>query len=208
MSEESKLFTANVPKRAQVALLRAVFDGCKAAYDSAKKNVAPDWFGDAIPQYRRLAVEPLLSGLVLPKGLRSSIKRTTTGTRFTCIESDRVVLTALTRSVRRSSVPPEPYRVTLAEAAQLMFKECRTAKEDENARLYALLMYGGPHNSRFPTLAEIVFPLPSGELAPGSIDLMTTFADVVSGYLPKPATEPVVSLREVKRAATEDDEGA
>jgi hypothetical protein len=201
MSTESDVFNSAVPRRLQIGLLRAVIDGCRAAHDEAKR-VAKEWFHDAIPPLRRLKVEPLIHGLVLPKGFTSSVRRTPSS-HYTKIESDIVVVTGVTRSFHRSWVRPDPYRRTLARDAQMFLRGLE--REDTNSygsRLFALLMYGGTHKERMPTLASIVFPTRSGFLAPGTINLLETFSDVVASY--RSAPEAGVKLRIVEKAEDED----
>ena len=129
-----------------------------------------------------------------PPGFTSSLVETPS-THYTQIQSASIVITAMTRTTARRWVPPEPYRQTLADDAQLfLFDEmCRRVRE--GARLYALVTYGGAHDDPVATLAEILFPTPSGHVAPGTIDLLTTFPKIVETYRPAPAAEPNVSLR-------------
>src|SRR5580698_83659 len=107
MSIESDLFNSAVPKRVQIGMLRATIDGCISAYDKAKAR-PKEWFHDAIPAERRLAVEPLLHHLVLPSGFSSRPVRTPS-TTYTRIESGSVVITAVTRNFARNRVRPDPY---------------------------------------------------------------------------------------------------
>jgi len=187
-----KAFLDAVPRQFLSRILRIIFEGCASAYDKAKQY--PKEFElDAIPPLRRLAVEPMLQDIQLPPGFRSSLIETPS-THYTKIESDVVVLTALTRNVRRNWVRREPYRESLANDGQTDMWALLgyDTQEEDTKRLYGLLIYGGPHNKRLPTVADLVFPLPdSGYFADDKIDLMKEFPEIAASYEQQdPQAEP------------------
>lgn len=197
MSRESDLFRRYAPKSLQRALLRAAMEGCGKAHDDAMRRGKP-WMFDALPTCRRLEVETRLQDLVLPPGFTVSLNETPS-THYTQIESDKLVITAVTRSESVEWVPPYRYRETLATSPQIDWLQPYTPAD--NARLYALLIYGGRHGVKYPTVVEIGFPTPTGALAPGKIDLSIEFPDIVQMYVPPKteANEPMVALRRQKK---------
>jgi len=200
MSRESDLFLAEVPDRLLIGMLRSVFDGCIAARAASKKH-DKRWFGDRLPTERRLGVEPRLADLVLPPGFTVTLDQTNSSTN-TRIQSDKVVITAVTRNARVRYVSPYRIRETLAQEAQCEMFE--NAQPRVGAKLFALMIYGGPHRAKFPTIATIKFPLPSGKFAPGSIDLLQRFPGVVTAYTEaESVAKPKVGLRPAKKESDE-----
>ena len=192
-------------RRLQSSLLRAVFEGCADAYAGAKSR-GKTWMFDAIPTYRRLEVEARLQGLVPEPGFKVSLGETPS-THYTQIESDLIVITAVTRSQSVTWVPPYKYRETLATSGQLDWLS--PVVPQVGAKLYALLIYGGRHHVKYPTLVQIVFPDPLGNFAPGTIDLRAEFPEIVKAYMPPEteAAEPEVALRS-KRKKQDGTDGA
>lgn len=182
MTTEIDLFRSEVPARLQIALLRAVFDGCEVAFTNAKSR-GKDWFHDAVPALRRLEVEARLAGILVPDGFSISIKETPS-THYTQIESNRVVITAVTRSADVEWVAPYRYRESLARPATgfLSFAKDWTPAPADDAKLFALLVYGGHHGSKYPTLAKVVFPAATGWFVPGRLDLIQEHHEVAAKY--------------------------
>lgn len=200
MSRESDLFHEQVPIRVQKAMLRAAFEGCIVAHAQASEH-GREWLVDAVPPNRRLQVESRLQNLVLGDGFTVSLERTNSS-HYTKIESDRVVITAVTRAAPVNYVKPYRYRETLATPAQMDWLAEPIQVPPDGAKLFALFMYGGRHNRKYPQHARIAFPAPDGSLAPGTIDLMTLYPDVVNEYVPETTVEvePQVTLRRKGKA--------
>jgi hypothetical protein len=180
MNEED-YFRNFVPESLRKRFVRAVLDGCTSAYDDAQQR-DKDFFVDAVPALRRLAVEPILSKLVLPNGFESEIIRTPS-TNYTQISSDKIVITAVTRAEEVNFVEPYRYRETLARGRQRSFAFARDYEDQDNShKLYALLVYGGPHSQRIPTVARFVFPNPQGDIISDGINLISDYANIVDSY--------------------------
>lgn len=180
-SEEEAFFRRNVPVSLLKSILRTVFDGCIAAYDQAKADVAPAFFSDALPTARRVKVEPALLGLILPKGFSATLQATTT-TRYTEIRSERIVLTAMSRSEAVRTVEVALYRDMLARTRQLSLSFEDQVRFNPANGLYGILVYGGPHRRRLPSMARIVFPQEDGTFMPEEIDLIREFPEIVGTY--------------------------
>jgi hypothetical protein len=177
---EEAFFRQHVPVTLRRAVTRAVLGGCVKAYQEAQER-DKDFLVDAIPHLRRLRVEPALAKLILPKGFSSEIRRTPSSS-YTQISTDRVVITAVTRADDVRWVEPYRYRETLARGPQLdMFEEGREIV-DSSRKLYALLIYGGPHSARLPTLARFVFPDPTGNILSDGVNLLVEHAEIVASY--------------------------
>jgi hypothetical protein len=202
MSNESELFHREFAKPLQAHLVRAVIDGCQAAHVKSRA-ISKEFFHDAIPANRRLEVEQRLHQLLLPDTFSVTVEKTPS-THYTKIESERLVITAVTRTQEVDWVPPYRYRGTLAESAQMSW-DWLGKRIPKGERLFALVIYGGAHWSKMPTMLSVVFPLPDGTFAPGSIDLLEEHASTVASYSTKPKPmEPAVALRRVKKPEEDD----
>jgi hypothetical protein len=178
---ESDFFRRNVPPPLLRAILRVVCDGCVGAFDEARTNVAPAFFSDALPTLRRTKVEPGLFGLVnLPRGFSATLRETTT-TRYTEIRSERIVMTALSRNAETRKIEVALYRDMLARPRQLSLLESQVSFDPTNG-LYGILMYGGPHRRRVPSMAKIKFPMENGFFLSDEINLIREFPDIVESY--------------------------
>lgn len=204
MHNPADFFRNNVPLALRKALLRAVFEGCSKAHHQAKARDG-DFFLDAIPSFRRLEVESRLSKLLLPTGFKSEIFPTTS-THYTQIYSDTIVLTAVTRAKKVAGyVEPSLYRKTLARSSQLsLFRQDAEPEPDTGAKLYGLLVYGGAHKYVFPTIAEILFPTPSGHIVDDGVNLIAEHNDVVMRYAPPTEFQPAQPRLRKKSRTNED----
>jgi hypothetical protein len=181
MQTEAEYFREYVPLKLRRDILRVVVAGCLSAFHQSKARDR-DFFHDAVPALRRLEVEPGLSKLILPRGFDSTVIRTPS-TNYTQISSPRVVLTAVTRDEPVAFVKPYRYRETLARSRQvLMFEPAEPPATD--AKLFGLLVYGGPHKAPLPTLAEIVFPDPNGAIVSDGLDLIAEHPEILAQYAP------------------------
>jgi hypothetical protein len=182
MQSEAEFFRAHVPVAFRRRLLTVVFDGCGAAFRQARAR-DEDFFVDAVPQLRRLEVEPALSKLILPRGWVSEVIRTPS-TNYTQLSSDKVVITAVTRADEVTYVEPYRYRATLARSRQIVmsFVEGVRPEPQVGDKLYALLVYGGPHKAPLPSIARIVFPDENGSIQTDDVNLMLDHDDVCRRY--------------------------
>jgi hypothetical protein len=174
-SEEEQFFRQNFPRGLLRNIARAVVDTGRTAYADARQFDEARLFLDADVAFRRLYMERALRTLVLPPGFQFETPRTPSGS-YVLLRSDRIVLTACTRDEDVSFVEPYRYRETLARGRQMTLFDV-TGQFDPATSLYALLIYGGTHGRRTPSLAKITFPLPSGRIDT-SIDLIAEFPEV------------------------------
>lgn len=195
MKSASQHFKDHVPLKLRAALARAVADGCVSAYAQAKAKDR-EFFLDALPVFRRIEVESNLSKLILPAGFEAAVLPTNS-THYTKIYSQNIVLTAVTRSERVTWVEPYSYRKTLARSSQMTLFGADNPEAD--AALYALLVYGGPHHYKIPTMAEIVFPTPTGFFADNGIDLITEHPEALNRHATESLSAPANPKLRTKR---------
>ena len=203
---EEEFFRRHVPKAFLRAIVRAISQGCIAAYEDASER-DPDFFLDAIPAFRRLKVEPILSKMLLPAGFESEIVRTPSS-HYTMISSDKIVVTAVSRSKSVKFVKPYKYRSTLARGPQESFFFVKDALPKDSAnKLFALLVYGGRHSERIPTEARFVFPTVSGHIKSDGINLCLEYSDIFDSYrdVSEPGNGAEPSLKEEKKEEGEDE---
>jgi hypothetical protein len=191
---ELELFREEMPVEALGSVTKAVARGCQKAHRMAR-HMGTGLFRDAVPAFRRVFVERELRSLALGPTVTTSVK-VTPSTSYVMFETPRLVITAATRSHDVDWVEPYLYRKTLAEPLNLdlfLAEQPKTGK-----KLYGLLIYGGDREIPEPTLARIVFPLPTGGLLPNYVDLLTEFPVAAGKCTETPTTviKPVVRLKD------------
>jgi hypothetical protein len=199
MSNETRLFDREVPPTIQERILRVVHRGCGEAYEEAL-GYGPYRLIDAVPNLRRLKVEDHLEKLLFGPGF--TLKRFgTPSSTYLQIENDRIIMTSVTRTNEVESVDPYNYRATLARSSQGdLF-----ALPDPiptSAKLYALLIYGGPFRKRNATQCRFVFPLVTGKFHEEQIDLLARFPMIV----PEEKYASVISSADVRFIPIEEEE--
>lgn len=191
---ELELFHQEMPAKTLESLTAGVTRGCRKAHRMARR-MGSGLFRDAVPAFRRVFVERELRSLALGPTVTTSVK-VTSSTSYVMFETPRLVITAATRSHDVDWVVPYLYRKTLAEPLNLDLFHAERPKTGK--KLYGLLIYGGDRELPEPTLARIVFPLPTGGRLPNYVDLLKEFPVVVGRSTETPTTvvKPVVRLKD------------
>jgi hypothetical protein len=201
MSSETELFDSEVPAPVQERILRAVHFGCREAHEEALKY-GPYRLVDAVPYLRRLKVEDHIEKLLFGPGFTLRRYGTPSST-YLQIENARIVMTSLTRTNEVDSVSLYNYRTTLARSSQ---GELFTKPDPvpAGAKLYALLIYGGPFRRKGATQCRIVFPLAdgTGKFHEEEIDLLARFPMIT----PEEKYTPVTGSADVRFIPVEEEE--
>ncbi len=153
------------------------------------------------------AVEPALSQLILPRGWTAEVIRTPSS-NYTQLSSDKVVITAVTP--RRGGHSCRAVPLQEDASAGRVSSSCRFLEEtrpepDASDKLYALLVYGGPHKAPLPTIASVVFPDERGNILTDDVNLILDHDDVVRRYTHKEQpTTTELTLRRKPKSGTQE----
>jgi hypothetical protein len=79
----------------------------------------------------------------------------------------------------------------------LLFDREANQAPPASAKLFGLLVYGGPHKEALPSLAQILFPTPTGSIACDGIDLLAEHPEIAAQYAPatEESSQPRPKLR-------------
>ena len=206
MSLESDFFLEYTPDVVLDRLARCAALSLAAAQQEAARF--PDFVLDVTPTLRRLSLQQALLLSTYCPGVSVDAVRHQGGSHIEIV-TDRVTITNLTRSQMPWSVASEPYRKTLATDAQYnLFSDPEEQVNIGNeARLYALFLFGGAPGSRRLSLCRIAFPTPKGKFAPGYIDLLVERHGIITAFDDEEyAKRQVEEFASVVRAQSGDDE--
>lgn len=189
MSRESEFYRKHVSAAVDQRLVRNAALAVSVAQRLSR--LFPDLEKDGTPAFRRLSfISETLFTSFPPEA--SAHRREHHGGNHVEIRSGRVILTSLTRATMPSSVDPQEYIKTIAESAQMNLPFDANAKvSEEELSLYGLIIFGGPHNALLPEFVHVAFPTPEGELAPGTIDLLTDHGSIVDIFRDREAADQV-----------------
>lgn len=177
MSRESDFYAANVDRVIGSRLVHHAALAVRVA--QAESRNYPDLELDAVPPLRRLNFQSALLFGTFPRGT-NVVREEHPGGAHVAIVSGGVTITSLTRSHMPRRVEFQPYQQTLAEEGQLQLFE--PAGQGASDKLWSLLIYGGDFRSTKLTLCRMTFPTPTGYFAPGTIDLLADFPEVVAMF--------------------------
>lgn len=170
-------FMAGFPARAREFLVHAAYAACHNANRETKDRFSREHRCDLIPALRRAHFQQACSEIAI-RGVKVSVLRNDGETsHFVQLETEDVVLVALTRSRLRPELPVANYRSTRARPSQLVLNGLDLGRQepqpvDSGAKLFAVCVFGAAPLLPEPSLCEIVFPLPDGSLHPRTINLL------------------------------------
>lgn len=178
MSMEAEFYRANVAEAIDRRLLYHAALAVQVA--QVESRGFPDLELDAVPPLRRLNFNSALLFGTYPGG--ATVARAShSGGAHVAVLSGGVTITSLTRSRMPRSVEFQPYQETLATEGQLgLFGDEEGDRTHD--KLFGLFIYGGDYRSPRLTLCRMTFPTPKGFFAPGTLDLLGMYPEVVEPF--------------------------
>jgi hypothetical protein len=178
MSRELEFYRANVLETLDRRLVYHAALAVQVAQVESREYPALEL--NAVPPLRRLNFQAMMLDATYPPGAVVVNKEHSGGSHISIVSGD-VNITTLTRSRMPRSMKLQPYQETLARGEQILLFDDEEP-ESEADTLYGLLIYGGNYRSPKMTLCRMTFPTPNGEFAPGTIDMMEAYPDVLEEF--------------------------